>query len=55
MPRGDKGAIMNFEAPCFDMETQRRIGITLGKLREVRSQQADKLGNYFIERGNGKG
>lgn len=55
MPRGDKGAIMNFEAPCFDMETQRRIGITLGKLREVRSQQADRQGIYFIERGNGKG
>ena len=50
MPRGDKGAIMNFEAPCFDMETQRRIGITLGKLRDVRSQQADKRLVYFDAR-----
>ena len=26
MPRGDKSAIMQYEVPCFDLETQLRIG-----------------------------
>ena len=26
MPRGDKTAIMQYEVPCFDLETQLRIG-----------------------------
>ena len=26
MPRGDKAAIMQYEVPCFDYETQLRIG-----------------------------
>ncbi len=34
MPRGDKGAIMKFQASYFDMETQRRIGIILKGIDE---------------------
>ena len=60
MPRGDKAAIMQYEVPCFDYETQLRIGkllkcfddriVTNQKINDNLQQQANLIFDELVGR-----